>query len=546
MTLPAPASRQLDLIGAALGSYEVSHRVGPRTWLGRDAHGGAVEIDAERARGTEELEERLGRLRALAHPGIADALAVGVDRDREIAYLVRRPIVGQSLLDRGRNHQRLDAEAAVSAVEQVLRALAYAHRCGVPHAALDPSSVVLDQDGTATLRGFALVPEDGSLERHQRADVRAAARLLSECLGKNEGSSGLVVRDAEEDGLSLALRSIAASSEEPTWRWHEPEDLERALEGFRERLGESAAEAAGKQKAPLATVLAAVVLVALCFVAVAGIVRVLAADSRGQEGRVAADSGSPKRSSEEPAAAAAPSREQDRRERELSPRGGVGGEREPSPDPAARSPREARPAGERSAPVAPRLASAPSTSGRSISSPRRSPARLEAPGPRDFETAAETEDLDADHSEGEDSRVSPPEAQGHSVDTVLAARPESPATLEWIYRHRPAWGHLTLKIDGRVAWSSPLPRGTDDKQGPETIALSGELEVTPGRHEIEAHLVLTGRPRREIVRRLSADFEPGGDLGLVLELGERKRHLAAAWRGNASRRSADGRLASRP
>ncbi|MEM1247817.1 MAG: hypothetical protein AAGK22_15690, partial [Acidobacteriota bacterium] len=116
-----------------------------------------------------------------------------------------------------------------------------------------------------------------------------------------------------------------------------------------------------------------------------------------------------------------------------------------------------------------------------------------------------------------------PRGETRSTPTSLRA----PAKLAWSYLHRPAWGHLTLRVDGRVAWSSPLPRGTAGKQAPPTIPVNGTLEIEPGRHEIEARLVLTGRQRREIVRSVTGDFVSGEVATLRLELGERKRRLAA-------------------
>lgn len=530
MTPPDLASSQLDLVGVALGAYEVARQVGPSSWLGRGASGELVTIEVERTVPTDALEHRLQQLRHLNHPHIVPVVAVGFCEEAGVAYLVREP-GGTSLADR--DAIPLDAESVADVACQVLRALSSAHRCDVSHGAISAESVLIDATGNAVLVGFALREAEAPFELRRQADVRAAAELLAVLLEKPRRR--FMRRASRPDRLSLALRSIAVSSREPNWRWREAEDLGGAIEGFRRRLS-GASRLSNEERAARWRAVSAAVLMTLSFIAGAGIMRLVGLDAREQNTQEEAVRASPvlttagqRTASTTKPHAAAPSTPT------ISPSSSssqVPGHRGSGPSGTDR--REPAPPAVQAAdssledPEAPAVASnRPVRSARGdiseAGSSRRTSAVLSS-APADaaqlLVRRAEGGAVDGGTLPGASTA---PRGETRSTPTSLRA----PAKLAWSYLHRPAWGHLTLRVDGRVAWSSPLPRGTAGKQAPPTIPVNGTLEIEPGRHEIEARLVLTGRQRREIVRSVTGDFVSGEVATLRLELGERKRRLAA-------------------
>lgn len=102
------------------------------------------------------FEARAQTVAHLEHPHIVALLDYW--RDPEGAYLVTPFIRGGSLQDRLR-HGRWEPTATVELLDQVGRALGYAHRHGVVHGRLTPGSVLFDERGTALLGDFRIARE---------------------------------------------------------------------------------------------------------------------------------------------------------------------------------------------------------------------------------------------------------------------------------------------------------------------------------------------------------------------------------------------------
>lgn len=107
----------------------------------------AVKILQEAGHGHAELRARFEReakvLAALSHPNIVSLVDYGVEDGR--AYLVMELLRGRTLGELLDEADVLDSERALSIVQQVLRALDYAHGEGLLHRDLKPDNVFLQE-----------------------------------------------------------------------------------------------------------------------------------------------------------------------------------------------------------------------------------------------------------------------------------------------------------------------------------------------------------------------------------------------------------------
>jgi serine/threonine protein kinase len=117
------------------------------------------------------------RVAALEHPNISFVFDTWREPGR--VYTVSRWFGGGSLtakLDEG----ALARPKAVGLLDQVGDALAYAHREGVVHGAIDPSNVMLDEGGHAYLGGFVV----GGIRSKSRYEPGVSVRgCPSSCCG---------------------------------------------------------------------------------------------------------------------------------------------------------------------------------------------------------------------------------------------------------------------------------------------------------------------------------------------------------------------------
>ena len=156
--------------GARLGSFEVAYLLQQR--LGRggmgvvdlavDAQGRAValkrlalhgsihEMELARQRVRREAEA-LSRLR---HPGIVELLDVVDDGDDVV--LVMPYLAGGTLADQVRTYGPLSRNQVLHLADQLLDALAAAHRQGIVHRDIKPANVLFDLDGRAHLTDFGI------------------------------------------------------------------------------------------------------------------------------------------------------------------------------------------------------------------------------------------------------------------------------------------------------------------------------------------------------------------------------------------------------
>lgn len=107
-----------------------------------------------------ELESRfLLEARAagkLSHPGIVRVYDADTDPHLRIPYIAMEWVQGRSLRHLLDDGSRLSGARTLEILEQVARALDYAHRAGRIHRDIKPSNILISKDGTAKVSDFGV------------------------------------------------------------------------------------------------------------------------------------------------------------------------------------------------------------------------------------------------------------------------------------------------------------------------------------------------------------------------------------------------------
>jgi predicted Ser/Thr protein kinase len=121
----------------------------------------AIKMLTEGFSGNSEMLQRFyreaSRTGALRHNNIVIVFDAG-DQDGE-PYIVMEYVEGEPL-DKAIKRERVHLQLALSIVEQVCAALAYAHRNGVIHRDIKPANVILRADGSVKLLDFGIARDD--------------------------------------------------------------------------------------------------------------------------------------------------------------------------------------------------------------------------------------------------------------------------------------------------------------------------------------------------------------------------------------------------
>jgi serine/threonine-protein kinase len=184
--------------------------------------------------------QRFGReVRAairLKHPHIVTVY--DVDLEREPPYLVMELLTGDTLKELLLKQKSLPWQTALTLLQPLCQALAYAHRAGVIHRDVKPANVIFAGDEARTIKlvDFGLARWEGGTQVTQAGDVVGTLAYMSPEQAREE------VVDARTDIFSLGVilfEAIAGynpldkGSFNETWeavRSYEPIDLE-PLEG---------------------------------------------------------------------------------------------------------------------------------------------------------------------------------------------------------------------------------------------------------------------------------------------------------------------------
>src|SRR5690349_14776707 len=169
------------------GRYRVLKRLGvggmAEVWCAEDEVLGrrvALKLLGGRYATDPEFRERFRR-EAQAAAGLTHPNIVGVfDRSEwdGTPYIAMELVDGQTLKDLVRERGPMPPHIAVGLTEQILRALAYAHRRGIVHRDIKPQNVILDPEGEAKVADFGIA-RAGNSEMTQTGSIVGTVQYLS-------------------------------------------------------------------------------------------------------------------------------------------------------------------------------------------------------------------------------------------------------------------------------------------------------------------------------------------------------------------------------
>ncbi len=156
-----------DMIGRRLGDYEINGLLGRggmatvyrarQLSVERDVAIKIIKPDVSSSTSLEEFIARFKReaqtIAKLSHPHILKLFDYG--QSDELIYLVTELLPGGTLADQIRQ-QRLTPAEATTYIDQIAKALDYAHKRGIVHRDLKPQNVLFDEDGNAFLTDFGI------------------------------------------------------------------------------------------------------------------------------------------------------------------------------------------------------------------------------------------------------------------------------------------------------------------------------------------------------------------------------------------------------
>jgi Protein kinase domain/SPOR domain len=146
-------------------------------WLAQDRALGVdvgLKFMPRRSPTFEAVREALRREGALAlklrHPHILQA--IHFEEGEEGVYLIQEPSQGETLLAHLNRLERFRLPYALNLLEQVSKALAYAHQYHEVHHALDPANLLIEDD-TVKLTNFTCPPQEEEEPQVTRLELRA-------------------------------------------------------------------------------------------------------------------------------------------------------------------------------------------------------------------------------------------------------------------------------------------------------------------------------------------------------------------------------------
>ena len=192
-----------------IGGYEILRVLLPdQSWLASASGGRLVvlkTLDEDclwKGQLHPNVKDRLGRVRELAHSGVANLY--GVERDGGLTYLVWEYVAGETLAERAASKACGQRDLMVLARELVL-AVEMLHARGIVHGSLKGSNVIVDPEGRVILTHVSPL-----LYTEPTDDVTAMIGLLWEVVEKRGETQSPLGRLLEEvDGEEVSLRRMA-------------------------------------------------------------------------------------------------------------------------------------------------------------------------------------------------------------------------------------------------------------------------------------------------------------------------------------------------
>lgn len=133
---------------------------------------------AENGQALRALQQEAAKGRCLSHPNIVRFL--DLDRDEDLYFIVMEWLDGRTLADilDAPATTKLTSKQAFDIVEQLGKALTYAHRCGIVHADIKPGNVMIMPNGEAKLFDFGVARvRQKQMEDQPNFDAGAMGRL---------------------------------------------------------------------------------------------------------------------------------------------------------------------------------------------------------------------------------------------------------------------------------------------------------------------------------------------------------------------------------
>ena len=189
----------MSISTAAIGGYRIERELGEGSFLASESNGRRVVLKM-----LEEdcllkgalhpmIKDRLGRVRELAHLGVANLH--GAERDGERAFLVWEFVEGITLeqylfeyvFDPEAQTRREPRSRLVEMASEIVMHLESLHALGIVHGGIHWRNVIVRPDG-----GVKLTHVSPLLYHEESVDVEALGELLGEMgFGEAEGKSSL-------------------------------------------------------------------------------------------------------------------------------------------------------------------------------------------------------------------------------------------------------------------------------------------------------------------------------------------------------------------
>ena len=138
----------------------------------------------------------------LSHPNIVSVLDVGTDHG--LPYMVMEYVDGPDLKDYIRENSPLDLREVIQIMDQILSAVALAHKHNVIHRDLKPQNILMDKRGNIKIADFGIAVALNQSSITQTNSVMGSVHYMS----PEQTRGGLVTRQSDIYSLGIILYEL--------------------------------------------------------------------------------------------------------------------------------------------------------------------------------------------------------------------------------------------------------------------------------------------------------------------------------------------------